>query len=123
MTRSRSMGLALVAVLAVVVGGYLAYDNVLKGDAVAPLALPSASSAAVDPTAAASEDPATSADPAPAMAPRWPGPTVWTATRPRRPRPPSAACGRAASSTCTSDASSRGALRTAAVSISRRAPA
>ena len=29
-------------ILAIVAGGYLAYDNVLRGDAVAPLALPSA---------------------------------------------------------------------------------
>ena len=40
MTRNRSI-LALVAVLAVAAGGYLAYDNVLRGDSVAPLALPS----------------------------------------------------------------------------------
>ncbi len=48
MTRSRSI-LALIAVLAVVAGGYLAYDNVLRGDSVAPLALPSTT-----PSAAAS---------------------------------------------------------------------
>jgi len=41
MTRNRSI-LALLAILAIGVGGYLAYDNVLRGDAVAPLALPSA---------------------------------------------------------------------------------
>ena len=53
MTRNRSI-LALVAVLAVVAGGYLAYDNVLRGDSVAPLALPS-----TDPNAAATSTPST----------------------------------------------------------------
>jgi polyisoprenoid-binding protein YceI len=62
MTRNRSI-LALIAVLAVVAGGYLAYDNVLRGDSVAPLALPStAASAAVSgaaPTPVSSGGPAT----------------------------------------------------------------
>jgi polyisoprenoid-binding protein YceI len=51
MTRNRSI-LALVAVLALVAGGYLGYDNVLRGDSVAPLALPSAA-----PSAAAASTP------------------------------------------------------------------
>ncbi len=51
MTRNRSI-LALIAVLAVIAGGYLAYDNVLRGDSVAPLALPS-----MDPEAAAPSTP------------------------------------------------------------------
>ena len=51
MTRNRSI-LALVAILAIVAGGYLAYDNVLRGDAVAPLALPSTA-----PSAAAASTP------------------------------------------------------------------
>ena len=55
MTRDRSI-LALIAVLAVVAGGYLAYDNVLRGDSVAPLALPSAA-----PSAAAASTPSTPA--------------------------------------------------------------
>ncbi|HYH92402.1 MAG TPA: YceI family protein [Candidatus Saccharimonadales bacterium] len=63
MTRSRSIAIALVAILAIGAGGYLAYVNVLQGDDVAPLALPSASAAAVDPTAGASADPAASVDP------------------------------------------------------------
>jgi polyisoprenoid-binding protein YceI len=66
MTRNRSI-LALVAVLALAVGGYLAYDNVLRGDAVAPLALPSASpgvAEATDATDAPSAEPVASADPA-----------------------------------------------------------
>jgi polyisoprenoid-binding protein YceI len=64
MTRSRSLVVAVVAVIAVIVfgvGAYLAYDNVLRGDAAAPLALPSAAVATdmvagttADPTAAAS---------------------------------------------------------------------
>jgi polyisoprenoid-binding protein YceI len=59
MTRNRSI-LVLVAVLALAAGGYLAYDNVLRGDSIAPLALPSASAGA---TAAASTDPGASLDP------------------------------------------------------------
>ena len=57
MTRNRPI-LALVAILAVGVGGYLAYDNVLRGDDTAPLALatPDPSDAATTaPTAAASD--------------------------------------------------------------------
>ena len=62
MTRNRSI-LALVAILAIAAGGYLAYDNVLRGDDVAPLALPSAapSAAATSPSAAAASDPASNA--------------------------------------------------------------
>lgn len=60
MSRDRLIGLVLVAVVAVGVGAYLAYDNVLRGDAAAPLALPSASAAA----GAATSDPAPSVDPA-----------------------------------------------------------
>lgn len=64
MTRSRTIALALVAVAAVAVGGYVAYDQVLRGDDVATLALPSASVPSPDATtqpaatgAAASTDP------------------------------------------------------------------
>lgn len=53
MTRDRSI-LALIAALAVIVGGYLAYDNVLRGDSVAPLALPS-----TDPDTTATTTPST----------------------------------------------------------------
>lgn len=69
MTRNRSV-LALVAILAVAVGGYLAYDNVVRGDDVAPLALPSAapSVAAASPTATASSAAAASIAPASATA-------------------------------------------------------
>ncbi len=63
MTRNRTI-LALVAVLALAAGGYLAYDNVLRGDAVAPLALPSASSGVAAATDAPSTDPAASTAPA-----------------------------------------------------------
>jgi polyisoprenoid-binding protein YceI len=54
MTRNRSI-LAVLAILAIGVGGYLAYDNVLRGDDIAPLALPSAAptdTARSDPSAA-----------------------------------------------------------------------
>jgi polyisoprenoid-binding protein YceI len=57
MTRNRSI-LAFIAVLAVVAGGYLAYDNVLRGDSVAPLALPSTA-----PSAAAASTPSPSSAP------------------------------------------------------------
>jgi hypothetical protein len=72
MTRTSSIILGVVAIAAIGVGAYLAYDNVLRGDDVAPLALPSsapASEAAVDPTAesspatVATEEPTTSAAP------------------------------------------------------------
>jgi len=64
---SSRIALALVAVVALAVGGYLAYDNVLRGDNIAPLALPSAapsSEAASDAASArvASAGPSASAD-------------------------------------------------------------
>jgi polyisoprenoid-binding protein YceI len=58
MTRNRTIVIAIVAVLALGAGAYLAYDNVLRGDAVAPLALPSASAGT---GTAASEAPASAA--------------------------------------------------------------
>jgi polyisoprenoid-binding protein YceI len=62
MTRNRSI-LALVAIVAIVAGGYLAYDNVLRGDDVAPLALPSTapSAAATSAPSAATGDVASAA--------------------------------------------------------------
>ena len=69
MTRNRTIVVALAAVLALGAGVYLAYDNVLRGDEVAPLALPSASAdagsvASAEPTetAATSAAPAATAD-------------------------------------------------------------
>jgi len=59
MTRSRVLIAALLIIGVVVVGGYVVYDQVLRGDNVAALALPSAA-----PGAAAST--ATGADPSPA---------------------------------------------------------
>ena len=66
MTRSRSIALALAAIAALAVGGFVAYDQVLRGDDVAALALPSAAVSSADPTAepaatgaAASTDPGT----------------------------------------------------------------
>ena len=41
MTRTRTIALTLIAVAAIAVGGYIAYDQVLRGDDVASLALPS----------------------------------------------------------------------------------
>src|SRR6185295_3556215 len=60
MTRNRTI-LALVAILAIGAGGYLAYDNVLRGDSVAPLSLPSTSPTSVatsTPSATGASDPA-----------------------------------------------------------------
>jgi polyisoprenoid-binding protein YceI len=49
-TRSRSIALALVAIAAIAVGGYVAYDQVLRGDDIAVLALPSAAAPSADPS-------------------------------------------------------------------------
>lgn len=57
MTRNRSI-LALIAIVAIGAGGYLAYDNVLRGDSIAPLALPSP--APGDPAESAGATPAAS---------------------------------------------------------------
>jgi polyisoprenoid-binding protein YceI len=69
MTRNRTIAIAIVAVLALGAGAYLAYDNVLRGDAAAPLALPSTSpdtattsSAPTGTDAPASEAPAATSD-------------------------------------------------------------
>jgi polyisoprenoid-binding protein YceI len=56
MTRSRLPLVAVALIFAVAVGGYVAYDQVLSGDSVAPLTLPSSS-----PEAATSASPAASA--------------------------------------------------------------
>jgi polyisoprenoid-binding protein YceI len=55
-TRSRFVALALVAVAAIAVGGFIAYDQVLRGDSVAALTLPAST-----PTAPASSEPSTAA--------------------------------------------------------------
>ena len=65
MTRNRSI-LALVAIVAIVAGGYLAYDNVLRGDAVAPLALPSTAPSAAASTAPSAATATEAASTAPA---------------------------------------------------------
>ncbi|HET8786625.1 MAG TPA: YceI family protein [Candidatus Limnocylindrales bacterium] len=54
MTRSRTVSLALIVVAAIAVGGYLLYDQVLRGDAVATLTLPS-TSPSTSPSAEAAE--------------------------------------------------------------------
>lgn len=74
MDRTRLITLTALAVVVVAVGGWLVYDNVLRGDDVAPLALPSAGASAAPAASAspapaattstgASEAPAASADP------------------------------------------------------------
>lgn len=65
-TRTTRNALIIILAIAVIgVGGYVAYDQVLRGDATAPLALPSASPAASDAIAssAAPASPATSGAP------------------------------------------------------------
>jgi polyisoprenoid-binding protein YceI len=67
MTRPRFLVAGLFLVLALVVGGYVAYDQVLSGDSIAPLALPSSApeAAATDATpsaATASAEPAADFD-------------------------------------------------------------
>ena len=54
MSRSTLVALVVVAIVAIGIGGYLAYDTFLRGDAVPALALPSSS-----PEASASTEPAT----------------------------------------------------------------
>ncbi len=63
MTRSRSIALALVAIVAIAVGGYVAYDQVLRGDDVATLALPSSAISADATTEPAATGAATSSEP------------------------------------------------------------
>ncbi len=62
MTRSRLLIAGVALVLAVGVGGYIAYDQVLSGDSVAPLTLPSGEPEATsaDPTASTSTSAAAS---------------------------------------------------------------
>lgn len=68
MSRPRVLITAAAVVLAVVAGAYVAYDQVLSGDSVAPLTLPSASpegaatSSAPAPSVDSSADPGTGAD-------------------------------------------------------------
>ena len=69
MTRTRTIALALVAVAAIAVGGVIAYDQVLRGDSVAALALPTAS-------------PSSDAGTAPTLAPASSEPSAGTSTDP-----------------------------------------
>lgn len=65
MTRSRSVVVALVVLVAIGVGGYLVYDQVLRGDSAPALVLPStAPSAAASAGAGTTTEPGTSATPA-----------------------------------------------------------
>ena len=72
MTRNRWIAVVLVAAVAVVgVGGYVAWDQLLRGDEVAPLSLSSASPAAAGATAA----PTDAAEPTGAAGTATPAPT------------------------------------------------
>jgi polyisoprenoid-binding protein YceI len=68
MSRPRFLIAGIFLVLAVLVGGYVAYDQVLSGDSIAPLALPStspdtaATEATESPSTDASTEPAAGAD-------------------------------------------------------------
>jgi polyisoprenoid-binding protein YceI len=71
LTRPRILVAAVVLILTIGVGGYVAYDQVLRGDSIAPLALPttlpaSTGATTADPTAAtaAGSNSVASADPA-----------------------------------------------------------
>ena len=61
MTRSRLAIVTVVVVLAVAIGGYIAYDQVLRGDSVAALALPTPSSSKAPVASAAASQAASSA--------------------------------------------------------------
>jgi len=67
MSRSRLLAITAIVVVAVAVGGFVVYDQVLRGDSIAALSLPSAapttaaSSATSTPTAAGSTAPAATA--------------------------------------------------------------
>lgn len=63
MTRSRIVALIVAAIVVGGIGVYLAYDNVLRGDDVAPLALPSSTPGTAD--ASASATPAATDDASP----------------------------------------------------------
>ena len=67
MTRTRLSILAVFAVAAIAVGGFIAYDQVLRGDSVAALTLPASTPTAATPasSAPASDSPASSTSTAP----------------------------------------------------------
>ena len=64
MTRSRLIPLAVLAVLAITVGGFIAYDQVLRGDSVAALTLPASTPTAATASDVPSEGPSASSSPA-----------------------------------------------------------
>jgi polyisoprenoid-binding protein YceI len=63
-TRTRTIAVALLAVAALAVGGYIAYDQVLRGDDVAALVLPTETPAPADPSTPVASPDAASAAPA-----------------------------------------------------------
>jgi polyisoprenoid-binding protein YceI len=58
MPKSRAIVIAVIAVLAVAIGGFIVYDQVLRGDSAAALTLPSASPTTLASTPAATNAPA-----------------------------------------------------------------
>ena len=61
MPRSRAIAIAIVAIVAVGIGGFIVYDQVLRGDSAAALTLPTASPAG-QASGAISSAPATTSD-------------------------------------------------------------
>lgn len=64
MTRTRTIALALFAVAALAIGGYVAYDQILRGDDVSALTLPTQAPASADASAPPASPDASSATPA-----------------------------------------------------------
>jgi polyisoprenoid-binding protein YceI len=62
-TRPRFIALAIVAIAAIAVGGFIAYDQVLRGDAVAPLTLPASTPTAGETSEPSTAGPAASGEP------------------------------------------------------------
>jgi polyisoprenoid-binding protein YceI len=68
MSRSRALAIAVIAVLAVAIGGFVVYDQVLRGDSTAALSLPSAAPTSAASTATAPAETATASSGASATA-------------------------------------------------------
>jgi polyisoprenoid-binding protein YceI len=80
MTRSRLLLVAAVVILAVGIGGFVAYDQILRGDSAAALTLPPASASPAASTATSTATPATAgtADPTAGTAPAVDGDVAGT---------------------------------------------
>jgi len=63
MSRSRVIAIVAIAVVAVAVGGFIAYDQILRGDTTAALTLPSAAPSAATSSTTSTPSPAASSEP------------------------------------------------------------